>query len=126
MGLKIHTLKDKESQQMASEQLEVRERIYLTSDKRAVVPESDRKARFLLSSVRPVSAAKAKEIRGYRHGAAYLFKVGSEKAGKPQGDTAGEPDADKGEAPGDPRVKASAFARRRETERSTPIRPSSG
>jgi hypothetical protein len=95
MALKIHTLKE-ESQPMENE---VRERIYLTSDKRVVVPEGDKRAAFLLAPPGPVSPAKVKEIKRYRNGANYLHKVGSPKGSKPGGDKAGQPEADKGGKP---------------------------
>lgn len=50
-------------------------RIWLTSDKRAVVADGDKRARFLLSSEVPVSRAKAEEIRSYTNGADFLKPV---------------------------------------------------
>ncbi len=84
---------------MANKQLEVRERIYVTSDKRVVVPEGDERARFLLMNARPVTAAEARNIRNFRFGGNYLFEIGSPKSGTPEEDTAGQPEADKGGEP---------------------------
>lgn len=74
---------------------EVRERIYLTSDKRAVVPESDRRARFLLATPGPISPVKAKEIKGYKQGGDFLHKISAGKATKPSADKALAPGDDK-------------------------------
>lgn len=76
-------------------------RLYLTSDKRALVPEGDKRARFLLAIHGPVDAAKVKEIRRYRGGDNYLHKIGSgAKAEKPGEDKGEQPGADKAEKPG--------------------------
>lgn len=90
-----------------ADQYEVRERIFLTSDKRVVVPEKDRMARFLLATPGPVTPVQAREIKGYKNGADFLHKPS--KSAKPSGDKSSKPDddkskkadADKGGQPGD-------------------------
>lgn len=75
---------------------EVKERIFLTSDKRTVVPESSHLARFLLATPGPVSPVKAKEIRGYQKGGDFLHKISAKKSTKPSEDKSKKPGADKG------------------------------
>lgn len=55
------------------------ERLYLTSDKRVVVPEGDVRARFLLNIEGPVSRAKAQEIRALANGEQYLAPIDPDK-----------------------------------------------
>lgn len=80
---------------------EVRERIFLTSDKRAVVLESDHRARFLLATPGPVSPIKAKEICGYKGGGDFLHKISAKKSTKPSADKAMAPQGDKSKEPGE-------------------------
>lgn len=83
---------------------EVTQRIYLTSDKRVVVPEGDERARFLLAAKGPVNKATAEQIQAYKGGKQYVRGPDSPKAKsrKPKADKSRKPEADKsGQVEGD-------------------------